>query len=416
MAINILDMFDKSKLNRFIDDFGKGNEYVRGAVYKEVINNEVYRTINNGVFTFSASLTQDHKNDVERNSKQLILDIPKIPYKYYLMLIDWYRDVQAKKGTEACLLFFWNKENKEIPADLLEENKDGIIIDGQLIVICPEQWNSSGVSKFAVESMINGQRFAKLPPMMEWLNRETYCIMETHSHHNMTAFWSSEDDLNERGNKLRMYSVYGTITNKIPMHKIRIGMLGTFYDISLEDIFEIPFYVEYSEKTNHGEITDSFFNFKKFSTKEVITQEIVTEETFKEMEERFAEESSMNIEKVSRYYGVIEPEENRFPESWWNMYNTVASTYTRNVTGYEKAINVGENEYLGSYGAKDTRTFRQIAEEKEEEKKETKETTLEEIFNEEELIPIEDDDDNFFEIEEEEKEFLKKYPEPDFNL
>lgn len=182
--VNILDFFNKEKNQRFVDKFRGGNEYIRNAVYTEVIDNEVYKTVDNGVFQFykkAKSETCRHNNVVE-NQSRMFLNVPKIPYKYYEMLIDWYRAVYFTKGTEACLLFYWNENDVEIPAELYEEHKDGLIIDGKLIVYCPIQWNSSVLSQFATIQNINGVQTSVLPEMVKWLERNTICYMETHSH------------------------------------------------------------------------------------------------------------------------------------------------------------------------------------------------------------------------------------------
>lgn len=248
-GISILDMINKEKNERFIKGFGQGDVYLKNVVYKEVIGNEVYQTVDNGVFRFSKSLSVRHNvlydetstpEYIDKNLNQFELKVPKIPYKYYTMLIDWYRDIQKKHQTEACLVFFWNTDNVEIPTELFEEHKDGIIIDGQLVVYCPLQWNHGTVSKFSYENYDTGRRVAKLPEMFQWFETNMDLLMETHSHHTMNAYWSNEDDTNERGRKSRLYSVYGYITKNAPKHEVRIGMLGDFFTLRLEDIFELP--------------------------------------------------------------------------------------------------------------------------------------------------------------------------------
>lgn len=62
-------------------------------------------------------------------------------------------------------------------------------------------------------------------------------IIEVHSHHNMPAFWSSDDDRDEQG--FRLYGVLGDIY-KQPTLRLRVGLYGYFYELDPALIFELP--------------------------------------------------------------------------------------------------------------------------------------------------------------------------------
>lgn len=349
VKVDILEKFNKNKNRRFVDGFGMGENYSNGITYTEVVGNKVYKVLQNGVFRFYKDLIDTDGSDVEKNKSHFELLVPKIPYKYYEMMIDWYRDVYTKRKTEACLLFYWNEDSLEIPEDLYEQNKDGIIIDGKLIVICPEQWNHSTVSKYTQETFDTGRRIANLPPMIRWLEDNTMCYMETHSHHMMGAFWSGEDDTNERGRPLRMYSVYGKIMNEQHEYEIRIGMLGDFYKMDLDAVFELP--VERQTITTREatfkEETEVDGNLRRIS--KTVNEETILNEyginlpEFIEVDE-IDDETGLHtttildyseldtkvypktIEKEDENGAVKEVKVNRFPESWWNMYKQIGTT------------------------------------------------------------------------------------------
>ena len=134
--------------------------------------------------------------------------IPKIPFKYLQMALSFYRDVHAKDGTEASLLFFWNKENKALPVKYSDDTPmKGLLVDGQLVIYVPRQQNSSGLSEFHGD------------PMVDWLRQNLSYLAETHSHHTMDAFFSSTDDANE--NSTQFYGVWGRIKNEQPAFAFR---------------------------------------------------------------------------------------------------------------------------------------------------------------------------------------------------
>ncbi len=219
--------------------FGNTKGYEDGVIYTEVLNDVVYKTYQNGVVRYKKRLDKGSlptEKEVRQNLEWLV---PKIPFKYYLMVLDFYKDVNEKYHTEACALFYWNKDNVEIPQDLLEQYGSGIIQDGQLIVIAPKQTNSAGLSQYVEDVTENGITKRVLTPMVQWLEDNMVCMLETHSHNTMPAFWSSTDDNNERHSRLRLYAVIGKVSTE-EMVKSRVHLLGEYFDLQIEDIFEMP--------------------------------------------------------------------------------------------------------------------------------------------------------------------------------
>lgn len=62
-------------------------------------------------------------------------------------------------------------------------------------------------------------------------------LVETHSHHQMRAFFSRTDDLDEQG--FRIYAVLGRIFTN-PELLVRAGCQGTFWVIPATWVFELP--------------------------------------------------------------------------------------------------------------------------------------------------------------------------------
>lgn len=62
-------------------------------------------------------------------------------------------------------------------------------------------------------------------------------LIELHSHHQMPAFWSGDDDRDEQG--FRLYAVIGEIFTNAVL-RVRVGIYGHFHEISADEIFEMP--------------------------------------------------------------------------------------------------------------------------------------------------------------------------------
>ncbi|MEX3713488.1 hypothetical protein ABFV99_13885 [Cytobacillus horneckiae] len=212
------------------------------GVYDDNYNIETLKKINfitaaNGLFRVEKTPTAIFKTLVEEYKKPIPglnlmsegpeLLVPKIPFRFLQMALSFYLDVYDKDKTEASLLFFWNKDNVRLP-EIYSDNTPvkGLISEGQLVVYVPRQKNSAGLSEFHMD------------PMVDWLRNNLSLFAETHSHHSMSAFFSSTDDANE--NATQFYGVWGKIKNQQPEFAFRYCSGDSKTKICPSVLFEWP--------------------------------------------------------------------------------------------------------------------------------------------------------------------------------
>lgn len=153
--------------------------------------------------------------------------VPKIPFKYLQMALQFYRDIHDKDKTEASLLFFWNKDNKPLPETYDDGTAiQGLLVDGQLVIYVPRQRNTPTLSEFHMDEMVN------------WFRTNLSLLCETHSHHTMRAFFSATDDANE--NATQFYGVWGEIKKEQPAFAFRYCSGDSKVEISPDVLFEWP--------------------------------------------------------------------------------------------------------------------------------------------------------------------------------
>lgn len=68
---------------------------------------------------------------------------------------------------------------------------------------------------------------------------EERAVIEVHSHHHESAFFSEQDDADEGTMSFRVYGVIGTIFTD-PAIRMRVGLFGHFWELSAAEIFELP--------------------------------------------------------------------------------------------------------------------------------------------------------------------------------
>lgn len=227
-----------------------------------------YVTASNGVFRVEKTDTAIFKNLIQPIDKPIPgllpmepgpeLLIPKIPFPFLQMALSFYIDVYDKDGTEASLLFFWNKDNKPLPTHYSggEEIK-GMLSEGQLIVYVPRQINTSGLSEFHMD------------PMVDYFRDNYSLLVETHSHNSMNAFFSSTDDSNE--NASQFYGVWGKVKNEIPQFAFRYVSGDMKIEVSPDILFDWPII----KRTVTEETTCMFDDYKsniECSTEEFLYQ------------------------------------------------------------------------------------------------------------------------------------------------
>jgi PRTRC genetic system protein A len=139
---------------------------------------------------------------------------PKIPIMFFHQIVTFFRDVHTKQGTEAAALIRWNQERQEYYVEI-PGGPDG-----------KEQDLSAGSVKYKPDP-----------------TNKDIIVMDIHSHHTMTDFFSSIDDADEQFTQL--YGVVGNIDHSSPTASFRARMHGE--DIAtpvIEDIFDISPYPE----------------------------------------------------------------------------------------------------------------------------------------------------------------------------
>ena len=206
-----------------------------------VAGNGIFRVVKTPTALFKAKLTDipaankiPGLGEMEEGPELLV---PKIPLKYLIMALTWYRDVYDQDKTEASILFFWNHDNVALPSHyspteaqaklgLQGDEVKGLIEDGQLVVYCPQQKNSGTLSEFGDDGMV------------DYLREHCTPLVETHSHHTMDAFFSGTDDANE--NSTQFYGVWGKIKDEQPKFIFRWVCGGKKVIIDPSVLFEIP--------------------------------------------------------------------------------------------------------------------------------------------------------------------------------
>lgn len=165
--------------------------------------------------------------------KGVKLSVPKIPAKYLIQILSWYRDVNTRDRTEASNLFFINHNNVQPPTHYVDPKTGqptsevkGLTIDGQLVLYTPRQTNSGTLSEFGDD------------PMVDWLRENMAIYLEIHSHNTMGAFFSGTDDANE--NMTQFYAVWGQVDKDIPAFTMRYVVGNTRVIVPMSYVFDIP--------------------------------------------------------------------------------------------------------------------------------------------------------------------------------
>lgn len=71
----------------------------------------------------------------------------------------------------------------------------------------------------------------------------TDTLMEVHSHHDMSAYFSPTDTRDESG-CFRLFAVVGMLNSKHPEIRVRVGIYGHFWEIPARTIFDLPAYAK----------------------------------------------------------------------------------------------------------------------------------------------------------------------------
>lgn len=129
--------------------------------------------------------------------------LPKIPYSILQQVIAFFRSyIMEKMEYEALVYIYWSVQDKEY------------------YVVVPEQ----KVSANSVDAK---------PPLQDENN---ILVMELHSHNTMPAFFSSQDDRDEK--KTGLYGVVGGLDKLYPDIDVRVSVGGKYESIPVTQVFE----------------------------------------------------------------------------------------------------------------------------------------------------------------------------------
>lgn len=184
-------------------------------------------------FVKLAEQTSDFKipflSDLSTKEQPFEYILPKIPFKHYINILDFFKTVHEKDKTEASCMIYYNLENVplEIPDEFKVHAEKGLDQDGQWLVYAPIQRNSSGLTDFADDGFDN------------WLRLNFTKVIECHSHHTMNAFWSGTDMANQKENMF--YGVFGHINTQDKFLLKAVANDGVMYnELPVTTLFEFP--------------------------------------------------------------------------------------------------------------------------------------------------------------------------------
>lgn len=288
--------------------------------------NGVFRVRKTPVALFITKLL-DHKlpgvPDMEAGAQLLI---PRIPMKYIIQILSFYREVNDQDGTEACANFYWNHNNVEIP------NYDGLTIDGQLVLHCPYQHNSGAQTSFESGIHTRGEE-------VQWLRQNLAPLMETHSHNTMNAFWSGTDDANE--NYPQFYLVLGKVDKETIAMEFRWCEGDSKNGTSPSLAIEWPQVENTTLTTTIKKQTVKVLDFDSTLIGEAVVQNLDENHSA----EKIDEVAEAPVVKTSDYLGPFNIID--YPREWIEVqhHTTPASTYYRTTPANRFAKSFG-----GSYG------------------------------------------------------------------
>lgn len=228
------------------------SELEKNKVYTLVGHDGLYRAKHNGVIKTVSKICDVSKSVLDKNyhiEEGFELLVPKIPFKYYLMCLNYFRDIHTQDRTEAGLIFYRMNEDTDINVLQPYIDEGSLILDDGLIVYCPLQINSGGLHEIRGETMY------------EYLRENSDPYVEVHSHHTIGCSWSGVDNDNMCHHQLftvfrHIYRFEDTLT--------RYRFDNKFFDIKTHEIFELPFITDegvdvskvlgiYELKTKHAE-------------------------------------------------------------------------------------------------------------------------------------------------------------------
>ena len=313
-----------------------GREYA--PVSHDTLSKSVtYVTAGNGLFKVRKTPVAIFKERVAEFKGQEIglpdmeegveLAIPKLPFKYLMEILSFYRDVNDKDGTEASTFFFYNHNDVSLP------DVPGLREEDRVITYCPVQTNSKALSSFEEDEWV------------PWFRENTGLLLEFHSHNTMSSFFSGTDDANE--NNTQFYGVWGNVDKEIPSMSFRYVSGDAKVEISPYALFEWPIVKE--RVTTNTVVSKLIEPYADFITEEAISStedtEFVTDEylyegPFNQVEypEDWMAQHKKKLPSTTSYgrYGS------------YGYYGAAKKTTTK-TTGKKEPVNKTTENFYGEY-------------------------------------------------------------------
>lgn len=206
---------------------GRPESYEKGKPYFVMYSDGVYLQRDVGVALVSEKYEEFNMRSIpglKKGTEGIVYKLPKVPFKYWLMILDFYKKVNDEDKTEASVHIFYHEGELDIPEEY-EDYKVGLLREGNWIVYCPQQVNSSTLTSFGEDALY------------EWFRRNTVKVIETHSHNTMDAFWSGTDDRNQQD--AMYYGVYGLLDTE-DKFLMKFVKDGETIDVPVNEVFEFP--------------------------------------------------------------------------------------------------------------------------------------------------------------------------------
>lgn len=244
---------------------------------------------------------------------------PKIPLEAVLATLSFYKDVYDTHKTEAQVNFYYNHQNLPLP------DFKGVKDWGNGIWSHTPPQNVSGATTEAFEEGSNNP-----DPDYVWMREHTTPLIETHSHHTMSAFESAGDRQYSRSNGLQL--VFGNIKNK--SHFELFGWVTTQFESiyglnpdQLAYFIELPKTVE-KETTPFAKTSKGVIHYAKSSS---ITRRNVNHLENPEEQTAYPEDW-MDQLRVYTYQAKKPP----FRSSWDRGYQTTTQIPAYANSNYQK--------------------------------------------------------------------------------
>lgn len=223
----------------------------------------------------------------------------KIPFSAIALIRKFYKEITKKNRTEAQVNIYWNRDNVELPEELIKDDGFKVINsyestnNAKLFFYVPQQWNNSGLTEINEE---DDKFFRTL--MSSGING-VVPLLDTHSHNDFGAFWSGIDDGSHNINGT-LSLVFGHNQNTTASMQTRI----TFSDYHFDQIHD----------KNASNFSDAFYHYIEFPTRLIGTAEYeidqkTGERFILEGSETTREEINLSFEDTDEFKNAVVPEE-----------------------------------------------------------------------------------------------------------